>query len=223
MKDLTIVMLTPNKVPKEWALYHKKMLLEAIEDTPLITISNEPLDFGQNLIQTDYGVTNIYKQMFRAFKLAKTPFVAMADDDTLYSKEHFEFRPPMNKFAYNFNRWHLFTWGRAYYFHKPRPGNGLMIAPRKLAIKAIEARFTKIGKGKMPTYLRQELGSTIHVEKYDKAGFVSFYTYIPVVSFYHIQSCDPLNRHKRKVPWTIQAFDLPKWRKAKHLRKKFNE
>ena len=50
MKDLTVLMLTPNKVPEKWAEYHKTSLLEAIGNTPLITISNKPLDWGINLL-----------------------------------------------------------------------------------------------------------------------------------------------------------------------------
>jgi len=44
-KDLTIIFLTSNKVPKEWAEYHKNVLLEAIGDYPLIIISREPTEW----------------------------------------------------------------------------------------------------------------------------------------------------------------------------------
>lgn len=73
MNDLTIIFLTANRVPEKWAEYHKQVLLEAIGDTPIITISFKPLDWGTNLIQTEYSVDNIYRQMLRGAKVAKTP------------------------------------------------------------------------------------------------------------------------------------------------------
>ncbi len=219
MSDLTIIMLTPNKVPESWAKFHKKMLLEAAGDSQIITISAEPLDWGINLIQTEYGLTNVYKQMLRGAKLATTPYIAIADDDTLYSSEHFQYRPPMDKFAYNFSRWHLFTWGDPFYFYKPRPGNGLLVASRELVINALESRFQP-DKPMSIAYMN-ELGSRKNIIEYDKAGYVAFYTYDPVVSFYHEFSVDPLCKQHRKKAWPVRAFDIPKWGKAKELRKHF--
>lgn len=215
--------MTPNKVPKSWARYHKKMLLEAVGDTEVITISNEPLNWGINMIQKEYGINNLFKQMLRGFKYATTPYVAIADDDTLYPKEHFEYRPPLDKFGYNFNRWHLFTWGSPFYFHKPRPGNGLMIAPRELAINAIERRFKSRSaiKNGLTGYLGKELGTYDHARKYDVGEMVSFYTRSPVVSFYHEWSIDSLSQRRKKFAWPVRAYDLPYWGKATKIRNRF--
>lgn len=214
LKDLTVIMMTPNKVPDRWAAYQKETLLEAIGDTPLIIVSNKPMDWGtHNLIQTEYSLTNIFIQMLRAAKLANTPYVAIADDDTVYPKEHFDFRPPLDTFAYNFNRWHIFTWRsrrRAYYFYKPRPGNGLMIAPRELLIKVIEARFARL---KRFIGHRTELFSALAAElgTHGEGQITEFFTYVPVLSCYHTVSIDSFNQHRSKRPWPVQAFDLPGW------------
>jgi len=219
MEDITIIYLTPNLVPKQWAEYHKKVLLEAIGNTPIITISKEPLDWGTNLLQTEYSVTNIYRQILRGAKLATTPYIAIAEDDTLYPKDHFEFRPPMDKFAYNFNRWHLFTWGEPVYFHKPRAANGTLIASRELVIGAIERRFAKYDV--FPRYFEKEMGTKIHSAKYDRGELLSFYSSYPVVGFCHDYSIDPRSRIHRKKIWSVQAYDIPKWGKASELRKLF--
>lgn len=223
MKDLTVLMLTPNKVPESWARYHKKMLLEAIGDTQVITISNKPLNWGINLIQTEYGIENIFRQMLRGFKLAKTPYVAMADDDTLYPKEHFMFRPPLDRFAYNLNRWHLLSWGEPFYFYKPRAGNGLLITPRELAITAIENRLNSRSarKNGLTGYLAKELGTKDHQLRYDIGKMITFYTYTPVVSFYHEYSVDPLCQRRRKYAWPVRVYDLPLWGKATKIRSHF--
>jgi len=221
MDDLTIIMMTPNKVPKQWAEYHRKILMDEAGDAQFITISKEPLDWGTNLIQTEYGLTNIYRQMLRGSKIAKTKYIAIADDDTLYPREHFLFRPPDGVFAYNFNRWHILAWKtkEPYYFYKPRPGNGLMIADRELIINALENRLR--GKNELVGYMARELGTGKYAEDFDKGTFIEFYTHHPVVSFYHQASMDVLNQRKKKVPWAVQAFDLPKWGHARDVIAKF--
>lgn len=221
MNDLTIIMLTANLVPKDWAKYHKQKLLEAIGDTPLIVASKKPVDFGLNIIQESYGLANLYKEMLRAAKMAITPFVATADDDTLYPKQHFEFRPPDNNFYYNFNRWHIFTWGEPIYFLKPRPGNGCMIAPRKLLIEAMERRIN--ANPDLPDYFVKELGNSKRMAKYDKAKRIEFYTTEPIVSFYHDFSVDQANRTHAKRMWPVRAYELPLWGRAKDLRRKFKQ
>ena len=220
MTDITIIMLTPNLVPKKWAKFHKQKLLEAADGAPIITISREPLGFGLNLIQEEYGLANLYKQLLRGAKTATTELIAIADDDTLYPKDHFAFRPEEPGFYYNLNRWHLFNWGDAFYFYKPKPGGGLMIATRKLVIDAMEARMIADPKLKGP-YSVKELGSSERMRKYDKHEFKSFYTKVPVVSFYHDQSVDEAVRLHKKYAWPVRAYDLPLWGHAKNLRKKF--
>lgn len=220
MDDITIIMMTPNLVPKKWAEFHKEKLLEAADGAPIITISKEPLDWGTNLIQTEYGFTNIFRQMLRGAKLATTKYIAIADDDTLYPKEHFQFRPPEDGFYYNLNRWHIFTWGSPFYFYKPRPGNGLLICTRELLIKALELRF-KNNDGDLPSYLCHELGSVPAALECDKKEWKSFYTVEPIVSFYHEHGLDKLSKTHKKKAWPVRAFDIPKWGKAEELRKKF--
>lgn len=220
--DLTIILCTPNLVPKEWARYHRQMLTVAIGDTPIITISKEPLDWGINLRQEGYGLTNLYFQVLRGAELAKTKFVATVDDDTLYPPEHFRHRPDTRYFYYNLNRWHLFTWGQPFYFHKPRPGGGLMIANRDMVAKALDKRFGHEfdENGELPGRLCHELGSRSSLDC-DGAKAKGFYTNRAVVSFYHEQSIDEANRTRRKYAWPVRALDIPYWGRADILRGHF--
>lgn len=220
MDDITVIFLTLNKVPEKWAKYHQKVLMEAIGDTPIVTISKKPLKWGTNLIQKSEGHVNIYRQMLRGAKTAKTPYVAIAEDDTLYPKDHFfSFRPPPDSFGYNMNRWGILTWGNPVYFWKRQMANATMIAPRKLMVEALEERFEKgmpeercgeLGKEK----IEHRLGVIIR-----KA--VEFYTKTPVLGFSHDFGLDPLERKHKKFVWYIRAYDIPQWGKAKNIVKKF--
>lgn len=221
--NLTIIMLTANRVPQKWAEFHKAKLLGAAGSSPIIIISREPLDWGINLIDTEaYTISNIYFQLLRGAKEATTDYIAVAEDDTLYPKEHFEYRPPMDTFAYNQNRFGLFTWGKPTYFWKDRISNSTLIAPRKLTIEALEERFNKYPNG-TPPHFTGELGRR-NIE--DKLGVTHrktewFSTEISVVRIDHELGIDRLSRTHRKGKGILQAYDIPYWGKAEDIVKKF--
>jgi hypothetical protein len=222
MSDLTIIFLTVNKVPKQWAEYHKKVLLDAAGDFPIITVSKIPMDWGTNIIQTETeGAANVYWQMLKAAKLATTPFVAVAEDDVLYHYEHFLFRPPLDTFAYNMCRWSLFTW-EPVYNHRGRRGNFALIAPRELLIETLEERFAKFPDG-MPDDLAGEVGR----ERVDRRmglkerKVMDIYTTVPIVVFHHDYEMDRVAREHRKRMGMLRAYDIPYWGRAEELVKHF--
>lgn len=216
-------MLTANRVPKGWAAFHKEKLLEATGNSPIVTISRKPLDWGENLLDTEeYTPSNIYFQLLRGAKTAKTDYIGVAEDDTLYPKEHFQYRPPPDTFAYNMNRFGIFTWGRPTYFWKDRISNSTLIAPRKLAIEALEERFMKYPKG-TPSNSTGELGR-LNVE--NKLGLSHhksawFTTDISVLRIDHELGIDRLARTHRKGMGILRAYDIPYWGRAEEVVKKF--
>jgi len=214
--DISVIFLTVNKVPKKWAEFHKKTLLKAIGDTPLITISKEPLDWGTNLIQKETpSMNNIYKQVLRGSEMASTEFIAIAEDDVLYHKSHFEFRPKEDEFIYDGHKWEMLTWGKPFYYHKYRILNSGLIAPTKLVIKSLKRRFKRY-----PNAPIGELG------KERKSGLNSyqvrnFWPEVGIVIFRHPNSLDPTEKRKTKRPGVVQAYDIKYWGKANKLRKEW--
>ena len=223
-KDLTILYLTANKVPEKWAEYQRGVLKEAANGAEIISLSREPIDFGTNILDTgEYGIPNIYQQMLIGAGAVTTPFIAIAEDDTLYHAQHFTYRPPMDVFAYNMNRWGIFTWEiPPTYFWKNRVSNCALIASRKLIIEALGERFAKYSNGGPGGWVG-ELGRA----KLDKRMGLTirkleeFYTVIPVVRFDHDFGLDPRERSHKKRMGMIRAYDIPYWRKAEDLVKHF--
>jgi hypothetical protein len=224
MNDLTIIFLTVNRVPAEWSDYQQRVMLQAIGDTSLITISRLPMHLGTNLIQDGpENSSNIYRQLLRGAKLATTPYIAVAEDDVLYCEEHFAlYRPPMDTFAYNMNRWSLFTFGQALFSYKHRQGNFALIAPRELAITALEERFAKYPEG-TPLKWTGELGK-VRVERglrVTPRKAVEFYTTVPIVQFSHDYGIEAIQRkHTKRMGW-VRAVEIPYWGRADELRKRF--
>ena len=224
MKDLTIIMLTLNKPPKQWAEYHKKVLLEATDGCPIITISKEPMDWGLNVIQTEEpSISNVFWQLLKGAKIATTDYIGVAEDDTLYSKEHFNsYRPDKDTFAYDQSRLTLFTWGKPTYSWRGRKVNHSLIAPRALLIETLEERFAKYPKG-IPDGLAAEPGRNYFEQKLGVAlrKSIDFYSAVPIINFKHDFASDNLQRRHRSRPGLFQAYDIPYWGKASELVAKF--
>ena len=151
MNDLTIIYLTQNLLPEGWIKYQQDILLKAIGDAPIISVSRKPMDFGINILQTEpSSASNVYWQMLKACRIATTKYIGIAEDDTLYVQDHFNHRPADDTFAYNCSRWSLFTWGIPMYSWRDRKTNCCLIANRELMIEALEERFEKYPNGTPP-------------------------------------------------------------------------
>lgn len=220
MEDLTIIYITASEIPESFAKKQREILLEAIGTFPLISISRKPLNFGYNMIDDGKkGVSNIYWQMLRAARIANTKFIAVAEDDAFYPKEHFTFyRPEEDTFAYNQNRFALFTWGDPIYSWRNRKSNCSLIAPRKLLIEALEERFKKWPEG-TPDNLTGEVGRE-RVEK--NLGItirksVEVFSEVSVIQFNHDNASEDRQIRHRKSLGQIKAYDLYQWGHAKDL------
>lgn len=221
MKDLTIIYLTASQIPEHFAEYQRKVLEEAAGDYPIISVSRKPINFGKNLIDTgEISALNIYKIIFRGAKEAETEYVAIAEDDTLYHKEHFNFyRPDKDTFAYNQNRFSLFTWGVPTYSWRNRKTNATLIAPRELAIESLEERFAKYPGNTMPPQWTGELGR----ERIDKwlgvtiRKSIEVFSEISVIQINHEMGIDDRAKRHKKNLGPIKAYDIPFWGKAEDL------
>lgn len=144
MKDISILYYTANKEPEYFMKRIQDKLRETVGDTRIISVSQKPMEFGDNLCIGEVGMSlyNLYKQVLVAVREATTPYVAIAEDDTIYSKEHFEYRP--QTIAYDLNKWSIFTW-RPTVFSKRRDRRvmSMCTAPREMLLNTLEERYRK--------------------------------------------------------------------------------
>jgi hypothetical protein len=126
----------------------------------------------------------------------------MAEDDCLYSPQHFsEFRPEGAAFAYDMNIWSLYTWKRPPVFcHKHRCVLWTLICPRELFVDYMEARFAKYpDPHNYPAKFFGEPGRYSHQLGMSDYAKVEFMASKPSVVFNHEQAMgfDHLGRRKR--------------------------
>lgn len=216
MEDLTIVYYTANRVRRRLRDAVIKQLKEAAGGAPIISVSQKPVRLGQNICVGEFGysVWGVYWQMLQGAREAKTKYVAAAEDDILYSFEHFHSeRPPPGKFLYDLNRWMLFTWGDPQFSYKPnRLLAYTLIAERDLLVEALEERFEKCPSPAdaieklfgEPGRKEAELGVTVREVETFMAG-------VPSVCFQHDRSIGFRGQGYRKAHGPYRTHWLLGW------------
>ena len=227
MDDLTLLYISASRMPQTWIDYQINKLFDAVKDTPIISCTRKPLDLGLNLIDNEpRSMWNIYMQMLRAAKLAKTPYVAMVEDDTLYSKEHFTgFRPKENTVSYNRARWSLFSWvknpDQQIYCMRQRVSNCSLIAPTEFLIEVLEERHAKHPNGNkyVGEIGRKKVDRILGVKIRKR---VEWYSRVPIIQLNHRTGTDAGGGPGRtKRHGQIKAYDIPHWGKAKEIIKHY--
>jgi hypothetical protein len=180
------------------------------------------MNIGNNLIQTEKkSYWNIYHQLLRGARLANTPFVALAEDDTLYTAEHFkEFRPPMDSVSYDRSRWSIFAWEEnPMYCLRNRRSNTTLIAPREYLIDALEEREKRWPNGYKFDYAVGEVGREIVEKNLDvsRRNMVEWWCSNPVVNLNHTNGIDDRQKTKWKKHGQVKAWDIPHFGPAKKI------
>lgn len=209
MNDLTAIYYTAGVIPNSFAEFIRAQLRNALrEDTKLISLSQDSSMPRSHL--------NIYRQALKGAKMATTKYIALCEDDVLYSPEHFKYRPSEGKFAYNVGCWSLFTWIEpAVFTYKGRKNLCNLICERELFIEAMEERFAKwpddnkinLGIWAEPGKYERQLGVTVREPE-------EFYTNPPNIMFSHETALSFENLGMRKKMGNIRATAIPIWGSA---------
>jgi hypothetical protein len=102
MDDLTVVYYTSNRDDPGFDGRIRATLSETMGPLPLVSVSQQPLDFGHNICVGNVGVSghNIFRQYQIGVEAATTRYVCPAEADMLYPPEYFQYRPPTDDAIY---------------------------------------------------------------------------------------------------------------------------
>lgn len=235
MGNITVIYYTSNYLDTANPAFlenTKAQLFLAASDLPIVIVSQKPssLDFknSTNIVLGDIGRShlNIYHQILVGCKAATTEYVAMAEDDILYSYEHFhnEYigRFP-DVFLYDMNKLSLFTWIKPplFSFRHDRMVVNQLIAPRKMLIEALEERFERLEQLKSegrkeeqlikywgdPGRYEDILGVTVRKTK-------TFMCTCPSIVFSHEHAYGYLSQGKKKRLGDLRIIEVPYWGRA---------
>lgn len=238
MDNLTIVYYTSNWLDERNPYFltnTRKYLLEAAKGLPIISVSQKPIDFGENYYIGDVGRShlNLYYQILTGAKMAKTKYVAMAEDDILYSYEHFHtYLPEKDKFAYNMSRWSIYTWSKPpiFSFKANRMVVNSLIAKRDMLVEALEERFERLNillkEGKKEEDIIHTWGDPGRYEKLlgvTERETEEFWSVDPNVVFSHPEAFGYGVLGSRKKLGDLRAFEIPHWGRAEHIVKLYDK
>ena len=118
---LTVIYYTCNREETAFESTIQKSLLDVIGNTPLISVSQKPIDFGKNICVGDIGTSdmNIFRQLLIGCEVATTPLVATAEADCLYPPTgYFDFKPDQEDMAYRYTNLWFFYRQKDFYYKK---------------------------------------------------------------------------------------------------------
>lgn len=221
MSDLTVVYYSANVVPEEFGAKIRNQIKKAT-DAPIISVTKKATDFGHNIVvSTPRSHISIYRDALVGVKAAKTKYVALCEDDVLYSPEHFKRRPTDGVFAYNMSSWNIHPW-ESIFHHKAGGRRNLnsLICERDLFIQAMEERFAKHPEGTdaavwaEPGKYEKNIGVTIRPTEV-------FYSNPPNIIFYHETALSYEHLAKRKRVGEFRAIEIPYWGRAEEIIKEY--
>ena len=199
----------------------------------MVVVSAKEMDLGrpntEYLIQKPpFRAWTVYTSLLRAAKIAETKYVAVAEDDTLYPRRHFnDFRPKDDEISYDLSRWSVFSWKRekAFFSAIRKHGNFTMIGPRELVIDALEEREKKYPNGRdyAGEIGRRDVEKVLGVKR---RKLVEWYCIHPMVNLAHPQGLSPTyvdTKGLERKPGELKAFDIPVWGKAVDIAAVYNE
>lgn len=220
--DLTIVYYSANVIPANFATRVWVQLEKAAQDQPIISVTQVAMPIIEPNIVVDYPRhhLSIYRQALDGARAAKTEYIALAEDDVLYSPEHFKYRPKDKKFAYNLGYWNITTWGEPLFTHKggSRINLGNLVCEREAFIESMEERFAKYPDGKVNLGLWAEPGKYERQLGVAVQEFETFYTNPPNIMFSHETSLSFGGLGTRKRLGELRANNIPYWGEAKEIR-----
>ena len=224
MNDLTILYYSANLVPQKFMNRIQEQIVKAAPDTEIISITQKPINFGRNICVGQIGVSsyNVYKQILLGAKNAITEYVAMAEDDALYPVDHFSYRPQGETFAYNVNKWSIFTWKKdpIMSYRERRTMVGLIVN-RIALIRTLEERFKKYpDPNNIPAPYFGEPGRHENHLGITPLTNERFKSPTPILVFCHTESIS-FNSYlgSRKAHSKVRALEVAPWGKAEDLLK----
>jgi len=222
MTDLTLLYYTANTAYPTMTENVRKHLLSIKGDLPLISVSQKPLEFGKNICVGEIGKSyyNCYYQIYLGAQEVKTKYVALCEDDTLYSQEHFSHRPSKGTFSFNNNMWYTEETG---YWNKYDHGMCTCIVERDTLVLTLAPRFIMYPYESMVSERQQryfqEPGRNDTKFGIPNAKVELFKTKIPILTFNFFAGLGGKKITKAHVP--IIKQDLEPWGNCRVLKKKF--
>jgi hypothetical protein len=141
--DATILYYSSNEEKPEFEAKIIDNLLKNCGDLPIISITHNPMDLGENICVGKVGSSgfNMFRQCLIGCEAAKTKFIISAESDCLYPPDCFTFRPERDDACYRNNNLYVMGHRRDYFYYKGEGATHSQIVGREFYINRLKYLF----------------------------------------------------------------------------------
>lgn len=213
LNDVTVLYYTANTEDEYFSNKIRENILKNKGDLPLVSVSQKPLDFGTNICvgEQENCYHNEFRQIQIGLKTISTPYVLLAESDTLYPPSYFQFDPPERGRAYRYdNVWVHYT----KFNGKPKFWFKYMSDCAQVIDKDIWLKLISSFMDKTPEWTDKEHGKVPYLQY--KANDKYKWSGDPVVTF---KTSLGIKSNTTTESGILPKFALPYWGGAAELRK----
>lgn len=211
-KDLTVICYSSNREKPEFEKKVTDGIKKIVGNTPIISITQKPMNFGLNICVGDVGLSdyNIYRQMQIGCKLATTQYVATAEADCFYPPTgYFDFIPPDSELAYHYTNLYI-LWQGSHIFNQKAFSLCGLFSNREFLLSRFKRSITD-------KTIWRDGHKPHHPLFYKWKDWTPFRSMIPIINCKTPQGM----RHKSGVNTESRPVkDLPHWGNAEEFERK---
>lgn len=141
--ELTIIYYTSNQEAPEFEQRVRDNILKVSGDLPIVSVSQQPIDFGLNIVVGDVGISgfNMFRQVQLACLAAKTRFVVSCEADCLYPPDYFTYVPSRDDKCYRNSNLYVMPQHRCFFWHKPGGATHAQVIGREFYLDRLNYLF----------------------------------------------------------------------------------
>lgn len=204
----------------------RKRLKKVVGPIPIISVSQEPCDFGKNIVigTQPRCYRSIYDSLMRGLQeVPDEAIVYVCEHDVFYHPSHFAFLPPeKNTMYFNINRYYYHLNCDNFAHARGRRAMSQCVGYKEAIVKHCQERIDSIKN--------DDNGIELSILKWDdweeqtNVKCVNFESNRPNVDILHDSNFTPRGDWKRKylrgeiTPQHKAVWDLPGWGKPPHFR-----
>lgn len=215
MKDITVLYYTSNREGENFERRVKELILKNKGDLQLVSVSQKPIDFGNNICVGEHGTSgfNMFRQVQIGLRVIKTKFVISAEADCFYPSDYFQFIPPVDNVPYrNRNTW-VMPQRRPFFWNKKESATHAQIVGTKFYLETLNSLF----KNAPDWSVEEKNFPKERLRKEDVFDRIEYWTSKnPVVQVKTKRSMRHYTHSER-----IDTHELPYWGKGVDFRKKY--
>ena len=118
-------------------------LLKVCGDLPIVSVTQYPLNLGENICVGDVGVSgfNMFRQVEIALRHCRSRFVVSAEADCLYPPDYFYFTPERDDVCYRDSNLYVMPDARDYFFYKKEGATHAQVVGREFYLETLTTLF----------------------------------------------------------------------------------